>query len=83
MGWCSGGMSISYKKLWHLLIDRNMNKGDLRRVAGISAASVAKLSKGENIQTDVLIKICKALDCDIADIMEIDNILEENRSKNK
>jgi DNA-binding Xre family transcriptional regulator len=50
-----------------------MNKGDLRKAAGISAASVAKLSKGENIQANVLVKICKAFNCDIADIMEIDN----------
>lgn len=66
-------MSISYKRLWHLLIEKDMNKGDLRRAAGISAASVAKLSKGENIQTAVLVKICKALDCDTADIMEINH----------
>lgn len=66
-------MNISYKKLWHVLIDRNMNKGDLRKAARISAASIAKLSKGENLQTDVLVKICKALDCDTTDIMGIDH----------
>ena len=64
-------MIISYKKLWHLLIDRDMNKQDLRQAAGISPASVAKLSKGENVNTDTLAKICKALGCDISDIMEI------------
>ena len=66
-------MSISYKKLWKLLIDKDMNKGDLQRTAGISASSIAKLSKGENIQTDILVKICAALKCDTSDIMEIDN----------
>jgi DNA-binding Xre family transcriptional regulator len=50
-----------------------MNKGDLRKAARISAASIAKLSKGENLQTDVLVKICKALDCDTTDIMGIDH----------
>lgn len=64
-------MAISYNKLWKLLIDKNMNKQDLKRVSGISTASIAKLGKGENITTDVLLKVCKALDCDIADIMEV------------
>lgn len=63
--------NVSYKKLWKLLIDRDMKKKDLMAVANISATSVAKLSKGANIQTDVLVKICRALDCDFADIMEI------------
>jgi DNA-binding Xre family transcriptional regulator len=62
---------VSYKKLWKLLIDKDMRKKDLMEVAKISATSVAKMSKGENIQTDVLVKICKALQCDFADIMEI------------
>jgi DNA-binding Xre family transcriptional regulator len=65
-------MKMNYKKLWHLLIDRNMNKGDLQRAAGISTTSMAKLTKGENIQTDVLAKICAALDCDTSDIMEFE-----------
>lgn len=64
-------MAISYNKLWKLLIDRSMNKQDLKRVSGISTASIAKLGKGENITTDVLLKICEALNCNIADIMEI------------
>ena len=64
-------MAISYKKLWKLLIDRDMKKKDLREAAGISTASMAKLGKNENVNTDILIKVCKALDCDIADIMEI------------
>lgn len=52
-------------------IDRDMKKKDLREAAGISTASMAKLGKNENVNTDILIKVCKALDCDIADIMEI------------
>ena len=64
-------MKISYKKLWHLLIDRGMNKQDLRRLTGISTASIAKLGKGDNITTDILVKVCKALECDISDIMEV------------
>ena len=65
-------MGISYKKLWKLLIDKNMNKGDLQRAAGISASSIAKLSKGENVQTDLLVKICVALKCDTSEIMEFE-----------
>lgn len=63
-------MRISYNKLWKLLIDKNMNKNDLKAAAGISSASVAKLGKGENITTDVLLKICKSLNVHLADIME-------------
>lgn len=64
-------MSISYKKLWKLLIDKDMKKKDLREAAGISTASMAKLGKNENVNTEILVKICKALNCDISDIMEI------------
>lgn len=63
-------MKISYNKLWKLLIDMDMNKSDLREKAGISASSIAKLGKGENITTDVLLKICESLDCKLEDIME-------------
>ena len=65
-------MSVSYKKLWKLLIDKDMKKKDLREAAGISTSSMAKLGKNENVTTDVLVKICKALKCDISDIMEIE-----------
>ncbi|ACL18701.1 transcriptional regulator, XRE family [Desulfitobacterium hafniense DCB-2] len=64
-------MAISYNKLWKLLIDKGMNKQELKQLSGISTTSIAKLGKGENITTDVLLKICKALNCDIADIMEV------------
>jgi len=63
-------MRISYNKLWKMLIDKDMNRQDLKEKAGISAASIAKLGKGENITTDVLLKICKAMDCKIEDILE-------------
>jgi putative transcriptional regulator len=61
---------FSYNNLWKLLIDKNMNKQDLRKMTGISSASIAKLGKGENVNTEVLLRICKALKCDISDIME-------------
>lgn len=64
-------MYITYKKLWKLLIDRNLKKKDLCEMTGISSSSMAKLGKNQNINTSVLVRICEALDCDIADIMEI------------
>ena len=64
-------MHISYNKLWKLLIDKNMNKKALREASGISSDSIAKLGKGDNITTEVLLRICEALDCDISDIMEV------------
>ena len=71
-------MAISYKKLWKVLIDRDMKKKDLCAAAGISHTTMAKLGKNENVTTDVLLKICHALNCDISDIMEIipDNEVE-------
>lgn len=66
-------LSVSYKKLWKLLIDCEMKKKDLCYKAGISHASMAKLGKNENITTDILVRICSALKCDIGDIMEIVN----------
>ena len=71
-------MIISYNKLWHLMLDKKINKRELREMTGISTASIAKLGKGENITTDILIKICKALDCDITDIMELSQEDETN-----
>ena len=63
-------MAISYKKLWKLLIDKNMIKKDLRIAAGLSTNVIAKLGKNENVSTEVLGKMCKVLDCEITDIME-------------
>lgn len=64
-------MEVSYKKLWKILIDKDMKKKDLQAAAGISWASVTKLSKGETVSLGVLMKICKVLGCDIGDIMEL------------
>ena len=63
-------MAISYKKLWKILIDKDMKKKDLQAAAGVSWASITKLSKGEPVSMAVLSKICKVLDCNIGDIME-------------
>ena len=66
-------MAVSYKKLWKLLIDRDMKKKDLRELAGISPSTIAKLGRNENINTEVLVKICRVLQCDVGDIMEVIN----------
>lgn len=63
--------SFSYKPLWKLLIDRDLNKTQLQDLAGISPATTAKLGKGNNVTTDVLVRICEALDCGISDICEV------------
>jgi len=64
-------MAISYKKLWKLLIDRDLKRKDLQKLSGISSASITKLGKNENVNTEILAKICTGLNCDISDIMEI------------
>lgn len=77
-------MKTTYKKLWKLLIDREMTKSELRERTGISSASLAKLGKGENVSMTVLLKICSTLDCDIGDIVATvrdDNALETRRQK--
>ena len=66
-------MNVSYKKLWKLLIDRDLNKTSLQKMAGISSVSMAKLSKNENVTIDILVKICSALKCDFPDIMEMED----------
>ena len=64
-------MRISYNKLWKMLIDKKMKKSNLKEKAGISSAFLAKLGKGDNITTDVLLRICEVMDCRIEDIIEI------------
>lgn len=64
-------MQVSYKKLWKILIDKDMKKKDLQADAGIGWASVTKLSKGETVSMEVIMKICKTLDCNIGDIMDL------------
>jgi len=66
-------MAISYKKLWKLLIDRDMKKKDLQKLAGISSTTITKLGKNENVSTEIIQKICIALKCDVCDIMEMDD----------
>lgn len=66
-------MSANYRKLWQLLNEKDMKKKDLRALSGLSTASMAKLAKNQNVNADVLVRVCKALDCDIGDIMEVTN----------
>ena len=68
-------MAVNYNKLWKLLIDKTMNKSELREAVKTSPNTIAKLGKNEQVSLDVLIRICKVLECDIGDIMEI---VEEN-----
>lgn len=64
-------MAVSYKKLWKLLIDKDIKKKDLSSMAGISPATITKMGKGGHVTTEVLVKICSALGCKVEDIMEI------------
>ena len=64
-------MAVSYKKLWKLLIDKEIKKKDLSSKAGVSPATITKMGKNGHVTTEVLLKICTALDCQIEDIMEI------------
>jgi DNA-binding Xre family transcriptional regulator len=74
---CIKNGRISYIKLFKLLLDRRMKKGDLCTLSGISHSSLAKLGKGDNVNTDVLIKVCLALDVDLQDIMELEKLRDE------
>lgn len=64
-------MSVSYKKLWKLLIDKDMNKADLRRATGLSSFTIAKLTNGKDVSTSILKRICEVMKCDVGDILEI------------
>ena len=66
-------MQVSYKKLWKMLIDKNMKKTDLQLAAGISAGTLAKLGRNETVSMDILMRICGVLSCDIGDILEFIN----------
>jgi len=63
-------MSVSYKKLWKLLIDKDMNKTDLRNATGISSFTIARMTRGEDVSTAILKRICEVLHCDIGDVAE-------------
>lgn len=64
---------FSYRPLWHLLIDKGLKKKDLEKMSGVSAATIAKLGRNENVTTEVLLKICNAMDCEINQIVELVN----------
>ena len=66
-------MEISYNKLWKLLIDRGMKKTDLKNATGISSSTISKMGKNEPVSMDPMLKVCKALNCDIGDIVEVKN----------
>lgn len=66
-------MSVNYDKLWKLLIDKKMNRTDLKNAAGISFNVLAKMGKDETVSMESMLKVCKALDCDISDVMEVAN----------
>ena len=66
-------MATSYKKLWKVLIDHDMKKKDLVEQAGVSWTAIAKMSKGQNVSMDILMRICKTLECNIGDIVEFEN----------
>lgn len=72
-------MEVSYKKLWKLLIDKDLKKKDLLAKAGISWSSITKMSKNETVSMEVLIKVCSALECGIEDILELVPVLESVR----
>ena len=63
-------MALSYNKLWKLMIDKNINKTNLHDITGLSTSTITKLSNGENVNTEVLERICKSLNCNIEDIVE-------------
>ena len=69
-------MTINYHKLWKLLIDKNMNKTQVKDAAGISTNAIAKLGRGESVSMDTLGKICRALHCNIGDVMEFEDCCE-------
>jgi Predicted transcriptional regulator len=66
-------MVVSYKKLWKLLIDKDLKKSDLAEQANVSVATLTKLAKCENVNVDILVRICSALECEVSDIMELVN----------
>lgn len=70
--------TISYKRLWKLLIDKDMKKKDLQKISGVSSTSITKLAKNENVNTEIIEKICSALNCDVCDIMEMTDEKTEN-----
>lgn len=70
---------MNYNKLWKMLIDRNLMKKDLREMAGLSSNAIAKMGKGGDVSTQVLRKICEALDCKLEDIVDLDDPVEKTK----
>lgn len=66
-------MEISYNKLWKLLIDKGMNKTDLKNASGISSSTISKMGKNEQVSMESMLKVCRTLNCDIGDIVEVQN----------
>lgn len=75
-------MAVSYKKLFKLLIDKNLIKKDLINMTGIGYSTLRKLDKGENVNVDVLEKVCRALNCTFDDIVELQPLQEDTRNSN-
>jgi len=75
-------MALSYNKLWKLLIDKNMKKKDLQHLSGVSSATITKLGRNENVNTEILQKICVALNCDICDVMEFAPYADKEEKQN-
>ena len=71
-------MAVSYKKLWKLLIDKDMKKEELRIAANLSTNTMAKLGKNENVSMDVMLRICKVLECNIGDVVDVVEITKLN-----
>lgn len=76
-------MQLSYKKLWKLLIDKDLKKKDLIEMANVSSTCIAKLGRNENVNTNILVKICAALECDISDIVELTESTSEDGGKDE
>lgn len=74
-------MEIRYNKLWKLLIDKGINKSQLREMTGIGSNTIAKMGKNQQVSMDVLLKVCSALHCDISDICECINVTEDSNSE--
>ena len=74
-------MGANYNKLFKLMIDRKIRKGELCKKAAISGATLTKMSRGENVNADILVKICHALECNIGDIMDVEPNCDDNEHK--
>lgn len=75
-------MIVSYRKLWHLLLDKEMNKADLIRATGMSTSTMGNMVAGKNVSLEVLLRICEVLDCDFADIIEAKKESGKDNAKN-